>query len=143
MPARYVIDRTAANRDSLGHVDGDSRRLLFHLTGLVNQAIVDQALGRIVVCLGPGRIVEIGIFLFLPILKQRVLRTAWASPTKATPLPPALATSATAQSNPAIVTIHEDGVAADLLDQRVRECTVFCAMEVHGPAAVDRPVAAQ
>ena len=43
---------------------------------------------------------------------------------------------------PAIVVVHEDGVAAHLVDEAVLQAAVFRAREEDRAAAVDRPVAA-
>ena len=78
-----------ADDDAQGHGDLDRGRLLLDPSRALDQAVFEQAIGRVTVVLGSRRPVELGEALPLVVLEERALAPRSGSPTKATPLAPA------------------------------------------------------
>ena len=57
--AGHVVNGAMPHRDGHGHGDLDGGRLLFNPPAAVDQAVIDQAIGRVVVGLGSGRAIDL------------------------------------------------------------------------------------
>src|SRR6266571_3854477 len=140
--ARHVVDRTMADSDVLGQIDIHSGGLLFHAPGQVNQAIFDEAIRRVVLRARTRGAVEVFELVHLAVVEQRIACGLWVSD-KADATRPGFGNVAAAYRDSAIVMVHENGVATNLVQKTILQRTVFGSLEEHRPAAVDGPVRAQ
>src|ERR1035437_10802087 len=72
--ARHIVDRTMPDGDALGEVYFHAGGLFLHASGQVNQAIVHQAVRRVIIAFRSGRAVNFVKLLNPPIVEQRTAR---------------------------------------------------------------------
>src|SRR5882762_5178665 len=113
-----------ANGDILGQVDIHSRSLLFHPPGQVNQAIFDQAIRRVVLRAWTRGAVEVFELINLAVVEQRVACRLRVSD-KADTTRPSFGNLAAAYRDSAVVMVHENGVATNLVQKTILQRTVF------------------
>ncbi len=142
IPARHVVNRAMADGDVPGQVYIHSGSLLFHPPGQVNQAVIDQAICRVVGRAWTRGAVKVLELVHLAVVEQRVACRLGVSD-KTDPARPGFGNVAAADRDPAVVIVHKNGVAADLVQKTILQRTVFRALEEHRPATVDGPVRAQ
>ena len=123
--ARHVVERAVADGDALRQLDLHRRGLFLDAAREINQAIVHEAVRRIVGSLGAGRARSSFASDWERSFQSRGTRAASRSPTNATPLAPALCDVTASHRDPAVVVVHEDGVAAYLVDEAVLNRAVF------------------
>ena len=109
----------------------------------VDQAVVHQAVGRVIVASWDRASVECSqtLGLIVPIRARIADGSRIADERHA--VAARLGDVAAADRHSAVVVVHEDRVAADLVDEAVLEGAVLRAGSEDRAAAVDRPVAAQ
>ena len=142
MPARDVVDRAMADGDAPGHGDLHRCRLLLHAAGLVDQAILHEAVARVVVAFRARRPVDRLFALPLVVLEQGVAHCAGIADERDAVGTGAVDVTAPYR-DPSVVVVDEDGVAARLVDDRILDAAVLRAVEDDRAAAIRGPVAAQ
>ena len=139
---RHVADRAVAHGDVLRHVDLHRRCLLFEPSAARDEAILDQAVGGIIVRQRPGRAVNVHIVELLVVVEE------WAAhgfriADERDAVRAALAEKAAAHGDPAVVVVDKNRVAAELVEVAVLDRRILSAVEHHRAAAIDSPVRAQ
>ena len=108
----------------------------------MDQGIIYETVGRIIVRLWAGRFVYIIIVIFLAIFKPRITNGI-GIPDKAYAAGAASLDMAAADRNATVVIADKDRIAAQLVKFAVRNAAVFCPAKKHRSAAVDCPVTSQ
>ena len=68
-----IINRAATNGDTACHGDLDAGCLLLHSPGVADKAIIDQAIGGIVLRAGTGSSIELGVIERLIVIQKMML----------------------------------------------------------------------
>ena len=140
--ARHVVDRAVPDGDALGHGDLHAGGLLLHLAGVPDQAVLHRAVRGKGIALRPRRPVDGRVLLALAVLKKRIadrFRPAHEGDRTGAGVVDVAARHAEAP----VVAVHEDRVAAQLVELAVQHRAVLRAVEQQRATAVDRPVGAQ
>jgi len=132
------------DRDARRHGDLHAGRLFLDHAEVPQQAVLDGAVGRVVFVIGlrAGSLVDVGVALPLAVLEQRIAHRAGIAD-ECDRAGSRVMDVATGDANPPVVIVHEDGIAAQLIELAVGDRAVFRSIEEHGPAAIDRPIAPQ
>ena len=137
--ARHIVNRTVPDGDPLGEVNFNPGGLFLHAASKVDQAIVHQAVRRIMVGFRSRGAVDLGQLVNLAVVEKHTagcLRVA----NKTNPTGTRLGNLGSANDDAAVVIVHEYAIAAHLIQKAVRQRTILRAVEENRSAAINGPV---
>ena len=140
--ARHVVDRAVTDGDVLRDVDLDSGRLFLHPAREMNEAIVHEAICRIVARERAGSAIDLFQLVDLIVIKERAANGFWvADETDTTGT--RLKNFAAANRDAPVVVVHEYGVAAELIQKRILQTAILSSIEKNSATTIDCPVGSQ
>ena len=108
----------------------------------MDEAILDDGIGGVIVALRAGRGIDLGEVLRLAVFEQRIAHGGGVAH-EAHAAGSGIVDVAALDQDAAVVVVHKNGIAADLVEHAIEDVDLLGAGEQERAAAVDRPVRAQ
>ena len=138
----HIIDAAMADHNPRRHVYPDACRLFLNPPDQGDQAILHQAIRRVIIRLRPGFEVDLVQCLFLAVFKKRS-GSAFGSPDECDPARARFLDAAFTYRHTPVVFVDKHRVAARLVDKTPLQGAILRAVKQERSAAVNRPVTAQ
>ena len=140
--SRHIVDRTASYGNASRHRNLHGCGLLLKPTAPGDQAILDDAVARIILRSWSRIPIQRGIICDLIVVVQRITNGLRIS-NKSHAIGATFADQASSHGDASVVIIDKDCVTTELIKIAIFDCDVFGTMECQRSAAVGRPIGTQ